>query len=168
MIAKLSFKNYKAFLEGSLEFKPLTFLVGANSVGKSSLIQLLLMLQQTSVEASDNDRTAFKLNGKNISLGENINIIRNKDKNNLLSLSFVLDADSAIGMMSGIKAVFFHSLERLFVYSGINIYSLDDKKRNGWENNREFIVEMLSKAQSGDSVFFHRFINRVSSSMFQY
>lgn len=86
------------------------------------------MLQQTAVEASDNDRTAFKLNGKNISLGENINIIRNKDKNNLLSLSFVLDADSAIGMMSGIKAVFFHSLERLFVYSGINIYSLDDKK----------------------------------------
>lgn len=160
MIAKLSFKNYKAFLEGSLEFKPLTFLVGANSVGKSSLIQLLLMLQQTAVEASDNDRTAFKLNGKNISLGENINIIRNKDKNNLLSLSFVLDADSAIGMMSGIKAVFFHSLERLFVYSGINIYSLDDKKRNGWENNREFIVEMLSKAQSGDSFFFHRFINQ--------
>ena len=75
MIAKLSFKNYKAFLEGSLEFKPLTFLVGANSVGKSSLIQLLLMLQQTAVEASDNDRTAFKLNGKNISLGENINCL---------------------------------------------------------------------------------------------
>ena len=37
MIAKLSFKNYKAFLEGSLEFKPLTFLVGANSVGKRFL-----------------------------------------------------------------------------------------------------------------------------------
>lgn len=160
MIAKLSFKNYKAFLEGSLEFKPLTFLVGANSVGKSSLIQLLLMLQQTAVEASDNDRTAFKLNGKNISLGENINIIRNKDKNNLLSLSFVLDADSAIGMMSGIKAVFFHSLERLFVYSGINIYSLDDKKRNGWENNRDLFVEMLSKAKNGSSVLFHRFINQ--------
>ena len=159
MITKLSFKNYKAFLEGSLEFKPLTFLVGANSVGKSSLIQLLLMLQQTAVEASDNDRTAFKLNGKNISLGENINIIRNKDKHNQLSLSFILDADSAISMMSGIKAVFFHSLERLFVYSGINIYSIDDKKRNGWENNRELFVEMLSEAQSGNSVFFHRFIN---------
>lgn len=160
MIAKLSFKNYKAFLEGSLEFKPLTFLVGANSVGKSSLIQLLLMLQQTAVEASDNDRTAFKLNGKNISLGENINIIRNKDKHNQLSLSFVLDADSAISMMSGVKAVFFHYLERIFIYSGINIYSLDDKKRNGWENNRELFVEMLSKAKKGSSVILHRFINQ--------
>ena len=160
MVTTLSFKNYKAFLEGSLEFKPLTFLVGANSVGKSSLIQLLLMLQQTAVEASDNDRTAFKLNGKNISLGENINIIRNKDKHNQLSLSFILDADSAISMMSGIKAVFFHSLERLFVYSGVTFYSLDDKKRNGWENNRELFVEMLSNAKNGSSVLFRRFINQ--------
>ena len=72
----------------------------------------------------------------------------------------MLDADSAISMMSGIKAVFFHSLERLFVYSGINIYSLDDKKRNGWENNRDLFVEMLSKAKNGSSVLFHRFINQ--------
>ena len=145
MIAKLSFKNYKAFLEGSLEFKPLTFLVGANSVGKSSLIQLLLMLQQTAVEASDNDRTAFKLNGKNISLGENINIIRNKDKHNHLSLSFVLDADSAISMMSGIKAVFFHYLERLLIYSGINIYSLDNTKKMDGKIIENYLLSCFQK-----------------------
>ena len=47
MIQKISFQNYKAFERGEIKIKPITILLGANSVGKSSIINLLLMLQQT-------------------------------------------------------------------------------------------------------------------------
>ena len=40
MLNKLSFKNYKAFAEGQVKIKPITILLGANSVGKSSIMQL--------------------------------------------------------------------------------------------------------------------------------
>lgn len=48
MITGLSAQNFKSWQDtGSLQFAPLTGLFGANSSGKSSLLQLLLLLKQT-------------------------------------------------------------------------------------------------------------------------
>lgn len=48
MIKKLRIKNFKCFQDtGDMEFRPLTFLVGPNSSGKTSVFQLLLMMQAT-------------------------------------------------------------------------------------------------------------------------
>ena len=55
MVSGIKFNNYKAFREGHLEIKPITILLGANSVGKSSLIQLFLLLQETAI--SENYKT---------------------------------------------------------------------------------------------------------------
>jgi predicted ATPase len=53
MITKLGFKNFKTWQEfGPVDFAPLTVLFGANSSGKSSVAQMLLMLKQTA-ESSD-------------------------------------------------------------------------------------------------------------------
>ena len=50
MIEKLSVKNFKSWADlPALEFGKVTALFGANSSGKTSLIQLLLMLKQTAV-----------------------------------------------------------------------------------------------------------------------
>ncbi|MBO0952987.1 AAA family ATPase [Fibrella forsythiae] len=87
MLKRISFENYKAFDNGSIEIRPLTILLGANSVGKSSILQLLLLLQQTS-EADKTYKSALKLNGGYISLGEGLNLIRNKDAKKALVLSF--------------------------------------------------------------------------------
>lgn len=38
MIRKISFENYKAFKSGELKLKPITILLGANSVGKAALL----------------------------------------------------------------------------------------------------------------------------------
>ena len=76
MIQKISFQNYKAFEKGEIKLKPITILLGANSVGKSSIINLLLMLQQTA--NSTNYKSA-------VSMGECENIFRNKvTKNNII------------------------------------------------------------------------------------
>lgn len=53
MITGLRIENFKSWREtGELRFAPLTCLFGSNSSGKTSVLQLLLMLKQT-VESSD-------------------------------------------------------------------------------------------------------------------
>ena len=48
MLKKLHIKNFKCLRDtGELEIRPLTFLVGPNSSGKSSVLQILLLLRQT-------------------------------------------------------------------------------------------------------------------------
>jgi len=48
MIKKLTLHNFKAFQNtGQLDIKPMTILAGANSSGKSSILQSLLLLKQT-------------------------------------------------------------------------------------------------------------------------
>lgn len=90
MINKISFKNYKAFDEGEIKIKPITILIGANSSGKSSIMQLLLMLQQTAL-AEESYNSALKLNGGSISLGENVNLFRKKDTSKDISISIEYD-----------------------------------------------------------------------------
>lgn len=56
MLTHLRLENFKAWHDtGKVEFAPLTILLGANSSGKSSLHQFLLMLRQT-VESPDRKR----------------------------------------------------------------------------------------------------------------
>lgn len=86
MINCIKFKNYKAFETGEIKVKPITILLGANSVGKSSLMQLFLMLQQTS-QTDKNYKSALKLHGGFTSMGEGLNLVRKKDKQKILSIS---------------------------------------------------------------------------------
>lgn len=91
MLQQIQFKNYKAFENGVIEFKPLTILLGANSVGKSSIIQLLLMLAQTA-----NDKgtlSALQVNGSDVSCGSINNLFRLKDTSNPIILDFKLKED---------------------------------------------------------------------------
>ena len=52
MITRLRLTNFKAWRELDVRFAPITGIFGANSAGKSSLIQFLLLLKQTR-EATD-------------------------------------------------------------------------------------------------------------------
>ncbi len=85
MLTGIEFKNYKAFNEGRLDIKPINILLGANSVGKSSLIQMFLLLQETAL--AEHYKSALKLYGGFFSLGEGINLFRNKNQHNTLGLS---------------------------------------------------------------------------------
>lgn len=63
MLTKLRIKNFKCLQDtGDLEIRPLTLLVGPNSSGKSSLLQMLLMLRQT-VDSTDIDNPLAANNG---------------------------------------------------------------------------------------------------------
>ncbi len=66
-IEKIRLVNFKALRDATLIFKPLIFLVGKNSSGKSSLLQALLLLKQTVLSR---DRTAqIVMRGDHVDLG---------------------------------------------------------------------------------------------------
>lgn len=73
MYKQLGLKNFKAFRELDLELRPLTMLSGMNGMGKSSVLQALLLLrqsylQQTSLAAMDGQLRLI-LNGSLVELG---------------------------------------------------------------------------------------------------
>lgn len=93
MIESIKFENYKAFQTGTLELTPITILLGSNSSGKSSILQLFLLFAQ-SLESTDDFAGAFKLNSKYVSLGEGVNILRNRNPENELFVRFNFKAKS--------------------------------------------------------------------------
>lgn len=70
----INIKNYKAFKEVYIPFKPITVLLGANSIGKSSIIQLLLLLKQTAKEDNRSYKSVLRLYGNYVNIGEPINL----------------------------------------------------------------------------------------------
>lgn len=90
MFTRLRLKNFKAWEDtGDIELAPLTILFGANSSGKSSLHQFLMMLRQT-VESPDRRRVLHTGNDRTpIDLGGYASLLRNG--NTGAPLSFELD-----------------------------------------------------------------------------
>ena len=87
MIDSIAVKNYKAFKEAKLEFKPITILLGANSVGKSSLLQLLLLLKQTATFGVTNDKVPLKMYGPFTNMGSIDNLFHNKNSKAVLEIA---------------------------------------------------------------------------------
>ena len=59
--------NFKSVADADLKLAPLTLVVGANSAGKSSLLQSILMMAQAAAETTPG---GFPLNGLLVGLGE--------------------------------------------------------------------------------------------------
>ena len=60
MITELRAQNFKSWQDtGTLQFAPLTGFFGANSSGKTSILQVLLMLKQTVEQPSDWDEPLY-------------------------------------------------------------------------------------------------------------
>lgn len=86
MITEITIENFKSFGKPqTIPLKPITLLYGPNSSGKSSIIQLLLMLKQT-LEHSGNDALVSK--GDLVDLGDFENFINNHKNDKKLSVVF--------------------------------------------------------------------------------
>lgn len=79
MITNISLRNYKAFKDISIDIKPITILLGANSVGKSSVIQLLSLLKQTAVNSPLNENAPLMMYGYYANMGLINNLFHNKN-----------------------------------------------------------------------------------------
>jgi predicted ATPase len=89
MLSELRFKNFKSWLEPpAIRLAPITGFFGANSSGKSSILQLLLMLKQT-VESPDRAQALVFGDEKTspANLGSYRDVIHNHDTASELSWS---------------------------------------------------------------------------------
>jgi predicted ATPase len=68
MITSVRLRNFKCFRQQLLEFSPLTLLSGLNGMGKSSVLQALLLLRQSFHQGTLPD-TGVTLNGELLRLG---------------------------------------------------------------------------------------------------
>lgn len=91
-VTRFGLKNFKAFhyLE-DIELKPLTLLVGANSSGKSSILQSLLLLKQTSIVGRSG--AVLKFDGYLTNLGSYATVISDFDTSRTLEWRFSIEAD---------------------------------------------------------------------------
>ncbi|QKF76135.1 AAA family ATPase [Arcobacter defluvii] len=90
MINKIGFKNYKAFKEADIELKPITILLGSNSVGKSSIIKLLLMISQN-INSNIVPKNILSINGEVVQFGSFENLLHKRNLQHSLEISFDLE-----------------------------------------------------------------------------
>ena len=95
MITKFLFENYRAFESGEFELKPLTLLLGPNNSGKSSLLQLPLILMNTWNMRNSPEKTALILNGLYTSIGHTANFFHRKDVRKPVIIGLELHRKSA-------------------------------------------------------------------------
>lgn len=93
MITEINLKNYKAFEDVTIPIKPITIFLGANSVGKSSIIQLLLLLQQTGKTGLKSYKSALKLYGGYVNLGDPKNLFRKRNTENPIEITFEIKSN---------------------------------------------------------------------------
>lgn len=89
MLKHLRIKNFKGWKDtGAIRMAPITLFFGANSSGKSSIGQFLLMLKQT-IESADR-KAVFYLGGKDstVQLGSYRDIVHGRDSNNKIAFEY--------------------------------------------------------------------------------
>lgn len=69
MITDLIFHNFKCFEDVTLSTQPMTVLAGLNGMGKSSVLQSLLLLHQSHQQSPDRKLSRLVLNGPFVNIG---------------------------------------------------------------------------------------------------
>lgn len=76
MISKIELKNFKCFEDITVPFKNVTVLTGINGMGKSTVIQALLLMRQSYLK--DRKINGLHLNGKYVDLGNAQDVLYEK------------------------------------------------------------------------------------------
>lgn len=87
MLQTVKLENFKCFQEQTFSFANLTILAGLNGMGKSSLLQSLLLLRQS----SDVLPRGLRLNGAYVNLGAARDVLCEDAEEDFLSISFAED-----------------------------------------------------------------------------
>ncbi len=91
---RLSLTHFKSFKKVNLDFAPITLLTGANGVGKSSVIQSLLLMKNTSENIHRYKRFEVELNGPfHLSLGRADSVLSFMHDYNQIHLSVEMEED---------------------------------------------------------------------------
>lgn len=181
MIQKVSLSNFKCFEKMECELKNVNILTGLNGMGKSTVIQSLLLLRQSSESGKASN---LKLNGEYVKLGIGRDVLYEKAVRE--EIEFMLEytggksryvyeydtkSDEQILIDSDVKGtekcpVYAERFTYLsaFRIEPQKIYGMTNKaniQRHAWGNNGEFSLQYLKEYGSDDVVNSHIFRNNM-------
>ena len=87
MIDKLQLKNFKCFEQMDINMKNVNVFTGVNGMGKSTVIQSLLLLQQSHL--TDKGNKGLYLNGKYINLGNSQDVVYDKALDDEIEINYM-------------------------------------------------------------------------------
>ncbi len=139
MITRLRAENFKSWKDtGDLRLAPLTGLFGTNSSGKSSILQVLLMLKQT-VESSDQRRVLFLGDDTSlVDLGTFADVIHNHDESLPLEVGLACqDSNGEVRLDVAIKEVDDYLRLARFEYTSANKIIRVKEGPDGYTRSRD-------------------------------
>lgn len=155
MIESISLHNYKAFENVTIPIKPLTILLGANSVGKSSIIQMLMLLHQTAEERSGVYTSAFKIYGRYVNVGSYENLIKDKDKSQSLIVKVDFSSEEIQYRLKKSKQEFTTRFKRAsgaFSKSEYpNLFESNMETRDGFKSYVSQFISAIKEMSSDDN-----------------
>jgi predicted ATPase len=93
MLRRIGLQNFKAFQNQQIELRPLTLLAGLNGMGKSTVLQSMLLLRQ-SHERGMLQNDELDLNGELVSLGTGKDILLEGAPENVIGIDIEADEGS--------------------------------------------------------------------------
>lgn len=142
MIKEIRLKNFKAFKDEFVDLAPLSLLAGMNGIGKSSVIQTLLLLRQSFRVGSLQNNKGLTLRGEYLDLGkgkdiQNINAKKDEIEINLkwiraeqrFRFGFIPNAEilpflEPLGEMDGTRDIVpVTGLKRIFGYEDFALFN---------------------------------------------
>jgi len=127
MIESISLQNYKAFSKVTIPLRPLTILLGANSVGKSSILQMLMLLHQTVEERGYKYLSPLKIYGNYVNIGAFENLYKGKNTKVPLCIEMDLESDSLLRNIREMKTNYIYNFKTLCRYFPLkNLWELSD------------------------------------------
>lgn len=91
MIEKLSLKNFKCFRDVEMKFSTLNVLTGLNGMGKSTIMQSILLLGQS--QKSLKAKEVLSLKGKFVNLGVGQDVLYEKADEDEIGISIEIDGN---------------------------------------------------------------------------
>jgi ABC-type dipeptide/oligopeptide/nickel transport system ATPase subunit len=142
MLTELRIQNFKSWADtGEMRFAPITGLFGANSSGKTSILQFLLLLKQT-VEATDRSRVLFFGDERSlVNLRSFFDVVYQHETINNLEFSFSWNAEEFINS----PLIQFHAVVGLDQSQPVHHSTLISKLFRYKANNQVFGLEKVSE-----------------------
>lgn len=149
MIKSYSLKNFKSHKETNLLLRPLTVLCGSNSVGKSSIIQSLLLIRETYLSNHHLDFLDLKSNPVNIGVASDA------------LYQFAQEDEIAFKINSDYNELMYYfsvsgsgSLSKTLIYKSENVEHIDNSDRLHIESlfNKNF--QYVSAARMGPQAYY--------------
>jgi len=164
MLESVCLQNYKAFNDVTIPIKPLTILLGANSVGKSSIIQMLMLLHQTAEERRGQYSSALKIYGNYVNIGAIENLYKGKDISQPLLLKLNITSSETVELLRECKDDYierFLSMAGLFPMSEMRTIDPDQiKNRDEFQQFVNKLLKTLKERNVGEDKHFVTYMNR--------